>query len=109
MIKWSPESLGIREMQNCRLWQDMERAYSFIESHARYLISGDLEGFLFELIRAPWNLTCRDNFGPAPNPAGHYHTSPDDVLSLELPGLSSLSVRSLSLQQSSAQNKALTS
>ncbi|MCX6065073.1 MAG: hypothetical protein NT121_04870 [Chloroflexi bacterium] len=63
---WSPESLGIPSRQNLILWNDIELAYNFVEAHARYSISGDLQGFLFELVRKRWNLACADLYEPPP-------------------------------------------
>ena len=59
-MNWDPESLGLTRNQNYMLWKDMERAYKYIEDHAPYSISGDVNGFLFELIRRRWNIACND-------------------------------------------------
>jgi len=59
-MNWDPESLGLTRNQNYMLWKDMERAYDYIEDHAPYSISGDINGFLFELIRRRWNIACND-------------------------------------------------
>ena len=54
----------------------MEKACEFIEYNARYSVSGDVQGFLFELTRRRWNLACTDTYEsppsfqqPYPNPA----------------------------------------
>ena len=63
---WTPESLGMPDRQNYLLWKDMENAYDYVETYARFSISGNLENFLFKLIRRRWNLACSDTFEPPP-------------------------------------------
>jgi hypothetical protein len=97
---WSPDSQGVPSRQNIRLWKDMERAYQFVESYARYSISGDLEGFLFELVRRRWNLACADVFEQPPARTGKYRLlSHAEALQTAPKGLSLVSVDTLSLSE----------
>jgi hypothetical protein len=94
---WSPESLGIKSRQNLILWNDMERAYAFIEYHAPYPISGDLQGFLFELIRRRWNLACAGVYEPPPSRSEHFSSDRAEII-LEAPaGLDWVNVDNISL------------
>ena len=102
---WSPESLGVPDRQNFRLWRDMERAYGFIETHARYSISGNLEGFLFELIRRRWNLACANLFEPPPEQSQEYNsTTRDNFMSVAPTKLAVLNINKLSLSKGFAEN-----
>lgn len=62
---WSPEYIVGRKQQNFCLSKDVEEAYEFVEKFAFIPISGDLEGFLHELIRKRWNLACNNVYEPA--------------------------------------------
>ena len=66
MPTWNPEVFDLGRIQNYILLADIARAYQYIEDHARYSISGDLEGFMFELVKRRWNLACNDMFEQPP-------------------------------------------
>lgn len=69
---WSVENFGVSTWKNNLLWLDMERAYEYVELHAKYSISGSLEGFLFELFRRRWNLACANIIEDPPEVDGNY-------------------------------------
>jgi hypothetical protein len=65
---WSPEDFGINNRQNLILWNDLELAYQYVETHAPFSISGDVHGFLFSLVRKRWNLACANIYeDPVPD------------------------------------------
>lgn len=94
---WSPESLGMPNRQNYLLWNDMERAYQFVEENARFSISGNLEGFLFELVRRRWNLACADSYQPPPETGGHFWDQSSNFLATAPAGLSLANLDRISL------------
>jgi hypothetical protein len=102
---WSPESLGIPSRQNFLLWKDMERAYEFIENNARFSISGNVHGFLFELTRKRWNLACTDTFESPPSFQQQYPAPVlKNLLSDPPAGLSLTTVDRLSLSKDFLKN-----
>jgi hypothetical protein len=102
---WSPENFDIPNRQNFILWQDMERAYAFIEANARYSISGDMEGFLFELVRKRWNLACANIFEPPPDSSQKFSGGGRENLLSTMPaGLSLANIDKISLTKSFANN-----
>jgi len=102
---WSPENFDIPNRQNFILWQDMERAYAFIEANARYSISGDMEGFLFELVRKRLNLACANLFEPPPDYSQKLSaTGRENLLSTVPAGLSLLNIDKISLTKSFVNN-----
>lgn len=102
---WSPESLGMPNRQNYRLWNDIELAYNFVETYAPYSISGDLQGFLFVLIRRRWNLASADAYDLPPKMAqARYSTGREDLLSSAPAGLTLESVNKLYLTDRFAEN-----
>ncbi len=96
---WTPESLGIPNRQNFLLWKDMEKAYAFVETFAPFSITGNLQGFMYELFRRRWNLACSDNYEPPPNSSTNYDSIDRSVLLSTVPvGLTLISVDKLSLK-----------
>ena len=90
--------MGIPKRQNFTLWNDIELAYKFIEGHAKYSISGNLQGFLFELTRKRWNLASSGLYEPPPQVDQLYSSKPMlDALSQAPSGLKLGSVDRLSL------------
>jgi hypothetical protein len=86
---WTPESLGMPNRQNFHLWKDMELAYEFVETYARYSISGALEVFLVELFGQRWDLACADIYEPPPiSPLERYSITKSDLFSRAPAGLS---------------------
>lgn len=69
---WSPDNFGIRSIQNFQLWNDIEEAYTYVEAVPPYTITGNLKGFMFELVRRRWNLACTDSYEPPPSPGQDY-------------------------------------
>lgn len=102
---WSPENFDIPNRQNFTLWQDMEKAYAFIEANARYSISGDMEVFLFELVRKRWNLACANLFEPPPDYSQKLSAGiRENFLSTAPAGLSLANIDKISLTKSFANN-----
>lgn len=70
-MHWNPSSIANRRNKNEILWNDMEKAYDFVEKYAPYRISGGIEGFILELYKKRWNAAIR-NVVEAPNRINEY-------------------------------------
>ncbi|MEI6291889.1 MAG: hypothetical protein WCP19_15820 [Chloroflexota bacterium] len=101
---WTPESLGIRSKQNFQMWQDIERAFVYLEVNAGLTISGSLDGFLFELFRKRWKLACNDIYEKPPKAENEKHSRSLFQLLPDTPtGIIQTKINGLQLKERSAQ------